>query len=73
MNGFLNEIPLVVIEETMSVFEQILVDLILGGKILGPVFIHSNQGTAILNASAEGLNAILAAHQQAQMTVSDKK
>lgn len=50
----------------MHIFEQVLVDLLIGGKIVGPIFIHSAKGTAILNATEEGLAAILQAHQQAQ-------
>jgi hypothetical protein len=49
----------------MSLFEEILTGLVIGGKIVGPVFIHSDHGTAILNASEEALGAILQAHQTA--------
>lgn len=50
----------------MSIFEEILVGLLTAGKIVGPVFVHSDHGTAILNATEEGLAAIVQAHQQAQ-------
>lgn len=50
----------------MSIFEEILVAALTAGKVIGPVFIHSAHGTAILNASEDGLAAILEAHQQAQ-------
>lgn len=50
----------------MNVFETILKDLVIAGKIVGPIFIHSAHGTAILNASEEGLQAIVGAYTQAQ-------
>lgn len=50
----------------MSKFETFLKDLILAGSVVAPIFIHSNQGVAILNASEEGLAAILTAHAQNQ-------
>lgn len=50
----------------MNLFETILRDMILAGQIIGPIFIHSSQGVAILNASEQGLSAIVAAHQQQQ-------
>lgn len=50
----------------LNFFETFLRDLILAGTAIGPVFIHSQHGIAILNASEEGLAAILQAHAQAQ-------
>lgn len=50
----------------MNIFEKILRDAIIAGEIIVPIFIHSQQGVAILNASEEGLTAIVNAHQQAQ-------
>lgn len=50
----------------MSIFEQILVDVLVAGRIIAPIFIHSPKGVAILNASEDGVAAILQAHAQAQ-------
>ena len=52
----------------MNFFETFLRDLIIGGSIVAPIFIHSAQGVAILNASETGLAAILQAHAQTQAT-----
>ena len=53
----------------MNIFETILRDLLLAGQIVGPIFIKSQHGTAILNGSEEGLAAILQAHQKATSAV----
>lgn len=46
----------------MSKFETVLLDILkvalAGGEILGPVFVHSAQGIAILNASEELVSAV---------------
>lgn len=47
----------------MNFFEKFLRDLLIAGEFVGPIFIKSQHGVAILNASEEGLAAILAAHQ----------
>lgn len=54
----------------MNLFERILRDILLAGTYTLPVFIHSQHGIAILNASQEGLIAILqaSAPQQASVT-----
>jgi hypothetical protein len=46
----------------MSIFETILQDLIVAGSIIGPIFIHSAHGVAILNASEEAVTAIVQAN-----------
>lgn len=50
----------------MSKFELFLIALLKTGQTIGPIFIHSQHGTAILNASEEGVAAILQAHSEAQ-------
>jgi hypothetical protein len=45
----------------MSVFEKFVVGLLQAGTIVAPVFVHSGQGTLVLNASEEALAAILTA------------
>ena len=49
----------------MNFFETFLRDLLLAGAYVGPIFIKSTRGVAILNASEEGVAAILQAHQPA--------
>lgn len=43
----------------MSNFEKIILGVLSAAETLGPIFVHSEHGTAILNAS-EGLVASLA-------------
>lgn len=50
----------------MHIFETILRDALLAGRVVAPVFIHSPRGIAILNATEDGLLAILEAHQQSE-------
>ena len=46
-----------------SIMSKIFSDLLIAGEILGPVFIHSAHGTAILNASEETVAALVQANQ----------
>lgn len=46
-------------------FDQFLQYMLVSGQILGPIFIHSQHGVAILNSSEETTAAILQMHQQA--------
>lgn len=49
----------------MNLFETIVRDLVIAGSYVGPIFIHSPHGVAILNGTEEGIAAILQAHEQA--------
>lgn len=51
-----------------SIMSKVLTDLFIAGKILGPVFVHSQHGVAILNASEETLGAVVQATQQQSTT-----
>jgi len=51
----------------LSLFEKIVRDLIEAGEMVVPIFIHSPRGVAILNASEEGMSAIIGAHQIQQI------
>jgi hypothetical protein len=51
----------------MHFFETLLRDLMIGGAYIAPIFIHSKNGIAILNASEAGAAAILEAHQQSSV------
>lgn len=52
----------------MNTFEKILLDILKGGEIAAPIFIHSPGGIALLNASEEGLAALLAHFGKKMMT-----
>lgn len=43
----------------MNFFEKLLIGLLKAGTVVGPIFVHSQHGVAILNASEEGLAAVL--------------
>ena len=52
----------------INTFEKILLDVLKGGEIAAPIFIHSPGGIAILNASEEGLAALLGQFGKKMMT-----